>query len=252
MSLSKACIVPHFRRDVSRRLFTHVACRAHLCPSNYIRPLQPKVGVRSRVRERQNENVILDVVKQHPVVLNVAIAKPNKVSAQCVVAILGWKGLAHRKHTNNINNLRFVLATLHHLLETLLEAHSCPDLVFHENINSSSLSGSVQVVALGSLATAFASASAACRRASLRCRPSVKGISPTSRHFLKKHVMAVVSVMPISSKNSSASAFKSLSIRIVNVVVIADPPLCCSNECIVSQSACKVNEVLGRPYRSAA
>ena len=184
--------MPHFRRDVSRRLFTHVACRAHLCPSNYIRPLQPKVGVRSRIRERKNENVIL------------------------------------------------------------IEAGGLSDLVLHVNMNSSSLSGSVQVGALGSLATAFASLSAACSRASLRCRPRVKGISPTSRHFLKKQVMAVVRFMPISSKNSSASAFKSLSMRMVNVVVMATAPFCRSNECIVSQSACNVNGVCDNIYRRAA
>lgn len=66
---------------------------------------KPQIRACSRVGERQNENAILNVVKRHPVVLDVAIAKPDKVSAQRVVAILGRKGLAHRQHAQKVNGV---------------------------------------------------------------------------------------------------------------------------------------------------
>ena len=104
-------------------------------------------------------------------------------------------------------------------------------------MNSSSLSGSVHVGAFGSLATSSASLNAASNRSRFVSRESVKGILPVARHFLKKQVMAVVIFMPMSSKNSSASALRASSIRIVSEVVIAKSLSFVKTECIVSKTS---------------
>ena len=118
-------------------------------------------------------------------------------------------------------------------------------VAFDENMNSSSLFKSVQVGAFGSFAISSASLIASISLL-LRCsRPILNGRPPTSRHFFKKHVNAVVMFSPSSSKSSLASVFSASSMRIVNVVVIASFLSDCENECIVSHSECKVN---GRDY----
>ena len=110
-------------------------------------------------------------------------------------------------------------AALLHQFDAFLEAGSRLDGVFHEKRNSSSFSGSSQYGAFGSLAISSASLMAESNGSRLLWREILKGISPVARHFLKKQVMAVVIFLPISSKKSSASAFRFSSIRIVMVVL---------------------------------
>ena len=71
--------------------------------------------------------------------------------------------------------------------------------------------------------------------------PSLKGISSPSRHFLKKQVMAVVMFMPMSVKNSSASALSFSSMRMESVVVMANAPLVSENDGILQKMSCVVN-----------
>ena len=63
--------------------------------------LKVKVRVRSRIRKRQNEDIVLDFVEENPVVLDVAVTKPDKVAYKGMVTILRGKRGAIRKHLNN-------------------------------------------------------------------------------------------------------------------------------------------------------
>ena len=71
----------------------------------------------------------------------------------------------------------------------------------------------------------------------------MKGMPPTATHFLRKLVIAVVRFKPMSSNSFSASALRSPSIRMVNVVVIALFLSGLKNECIVSHPECGVNDM---------
>lgn len=96
-------------------------------------------------------------IEKYPVVFNVAVTKSVKVAGKSVVSVLRRKGLAHGEHADNSGNLLDVLAPLKHLLEIFPVADGFTDSIFHDSMNSSILSGSVQVGALGSFATSFAS-----------------------------------------------------------------------------------------------
>ena len=170
-----------------------------------------------------------------------AIAKSDKIAGQRMVAILQWQCFAHCKFMDNLKKFGAGLSAFFHLSDAFLETGGRLDGVLHENRNSSSFSGSLQYGALGSLATSFASLTAASNRVRFVSRESVNGIWPVARHFLKKQVMAVVMFMPMSSKKSSASAFRLSSIRIVSEVVIAKFLSFAKSECIVSKSECKYN-----------
>ena len=205
--------------------------------------LKSQVGVGSGVGKRQDENIILVVVEQYPVVFNMAIAQTNHVADERMILILGRKRFAASQHIDDSRQFCALFLALHDLLQTLFEARCLSYRIFeaHEKRNSSSLSGSVQDGALGSFATALASSYAAMIRALLLILPSLNGISPQARHFLKKQVTAVVMFMPISSKNSSASAFSSLSRRIVKEVVISNSLFRDDFENSLIKSACVVN-----------
>ena len=217
-----------------------------LCDSSYVSGgffLKSQVGVGSGVGKRQDENIILVVVEQYPVAFNMAIAQTNHVADERMIFILGRKRFAASQHIDDSRQFCALFLALHDLLQTLFEARCLSYRIFeaHEKRNSSSLSGSVQDGALGSFATALASSYAAMIRALLLILPSLNGISPQARHFLKKQVTAVVMFMPISSKNSSASAFSSLSRRIVKEVVISNSLFRDDFENSLIKSACVVN-----------
>lgn len=173
------------------------------------------------VGEDENEEVVLVVIEKDPIGLDVAVAKSCEVAAERVVVTTGRKGTAFGEGADDGFELGGVFPAPEHPRKAFLEAGGGSDGVFHGRRNSESLSGSMQVGASGSLATALASRNAAARRSCVEGRASVKGISPVARHFLKKQVMAVVMFMPMSSKNSSASALSDSSTRMVIEVVIA-------------------------------
>ena len=117
-----------------------------------------QIGVCPSIGEREDEFAGGGVeIEQHPVVFDVAVAKSVKVAGERVVLVLRREGFAHGEHADNGGNLLDVFASLEHLLEALSVAGGFADSIFHDSRNSSILSGSVQVGALGSLATAFAS-----------------------------------------------------------------------------------------------
>ena len=202
---------------------------------------QTKIRMCAGIGKSQNEDVVLNLVDKHPIIFDVAIAKSNKVSNESMIAILRRECFSIGKHADYGGYLLDVLAPLKHLFETFFVAGCYSDCVFHESMNSSSLSGSVHVGAFGSLAISLASRIADNRRSRLLWREILNGISPVARHFLKKQVMAVVIFMPISSKNSSASPLRVSSIRIVSEVVIAKSLSFVKTECIVSKNECKCN-----------
>jgi len=110
------------------------------------------------VGEREDEFASGGIeIKKHPVVFDVAVAKAVKVAGERMVLVLRRESFAHGEHADNGGNLLYVLASLEHLLEAFPVAGGFADSIFHDSRNSSILSGSVQVGALGSLATAFAS-----------------------------------------------------------------------------------------------
>ena len=203
--------------------------------------LQSEIRMCAGIGKSQNEDVVLNHVDKHPVILDVAITKTDKVSNESMVVKSRRKRFSIGKHADYGGYLLDVLSPLKHLLETFFVAGCYSDCVFHESMNSSSLSGSVHVGAFGSLATSSASLNAASNRSRFVSRESVKGILPVARHFLKKQVMAVVIFMPISSKNSSASDLRASSMRIVSEVVIAKSLSFVKTERIVSKNECKCN-----------
>ena len=112
----------------------------------------------SGVGEGENQFACSRVeIEKHPVVLDVAVAKSLKVAGKRMVSILRRQGFTHGEHTDNCGNLPDVLPPSKHLFEAFPVSGGFADSVFHASMNSSILSGSVQVGALGSLATAFAS-----------------------------------------------------------------------------------------------
>ena len=199
--------------------------------------LQTEVGMRAGVDEREDQNIVFDLIQKHPVIFYVAVSEADKIADKRMVFILGRQCLAFGQHLDNSHDLLDVFAALEHLFKTLLVARRQSNSVLHDSMNSSSLLRSVQVGALGLLATSSASFNAARRRACLLIFPSLKGISPAARHFLRKQVMPVVMFMPISSKNSSASVLRSASRRIDRVVVIIFTCKCLTMSHIVAQSS---------------
>ena len=213
-----------------------------LCDSSKVSSMsESQVGMCAGVGKRQDQEVVFDFIDQHPVILNVAVSRPGIVADQGMILVLGRKRLTSCEHGDDCSQFRAVLAALKHQLQTLFETSCLQNFVFHEKRNSSSLFKSVQRGALGSLATSSASFSAAIIRACLLIFPSLKGISPTDRHFLRKQVMPVVMFMPISSKNSSASAFSSLSTRMVIADVIVSILSVRKNDDILLKTAYAVN-----------
>ena len=201
-----------------------------------------QVGVGAGAGEGQDKDVVLNRVEQQPVIFDVAITESSQVSSECMVMILRRQGLPGCKDADNCFKLGHIGAPLEHLLQFLSEFLGANDVVFHDSRNSLSFAGSLQRGVVGSCAMRLASSKASSVSSrGVFLRPSLKGISPTSMHFLKKHVMAVVRFMPISEKNSSASALRSSSMRMESVVVIADCPFCDKDVGIVSQDMCNVN-----------
>ena len=200
--------------------------------------LSKQIGVCPGIGERKDEFAVCGVeVEQHPIVFNVAVAKPFKVAGKRMISILWRQSYAHGEHTDNSGNLFDVLATLEHFLEALLVAGGLSDSVFHASMNSSILSGSVQVGALGSLATSFASLYASISFWCLLFLERVKGMPPTSRILAKKQLKAVDMFMPMSSRMSSTSALSSASVRNVMLVVIVCTPVVRKDASIVSDCA---------------
>ena len=70
---------------------------------------------------------------------------------------------------------------------------------------------------------------------------SSKGMPWTATHFLKKQVMAVVMLRPMSSKSSSTSALSSLSTRMVTADVMDSASFVCTDGDIVLKDASVVN-----------
>ena len=203
--------------------------------------LQSEIRMCAGIGKSQNEDVVLNHVDKHPVILDVAITKTDKVSNESMVAIFLWKRGVVRKHLDHSFKLVNILPALEHFSQAFSESCSFINSVFHDSRNSLSLAGSSQYSAFGSLAISLASRTADNRRSRLLWREILNGISPVARHFLKKQVMAVVIFMPMSSKNSSASALRVPSMRIVNEVVIAKSLSFVKTECIVSKNECKCN-----------
>ena len=56
----------------------------------------------SRVRERQDEEVALNLVEQHPIVFDLAVAKSGEVACERVVAVLWRKRLAPGEKIDNM------------------------------------------------------------------------------------------------------------------------------------------------------
>lgn len=105
----------------------------------------------------------------------------------------------------------------------------CSGVCVHDGKKSFILSGSVQVGALGSLTTTFASLSSLRKYTSNRQRR-------LAFHRPKERTVLSGTCLPALVKNESIFILSPFSLK---------------RDGIVSQSACKVNEVLGRPYRSA-
>ena len=59
--------------------------------------LKVKVRVRSRIRKRQNEDIVLDFVEENPVVFDVAVAKSDEVAYKGVVTVLRGVVRCHSK-----------------------------------------------------------------------------------------------------------------------------------------------------------
>ena len=208
------------------------------------RKLQPEIGMCASADECENKCTVFDGVQKNPVVLNVAIAKADHVADKCMIFELWRKLFAVRQLLDHAQQFGFVEAAFQQLLEVFAKPRRFDDAVFHENKNSSSFSGSEQDGALGSLANRRASSKAASvssRGESFFLTPSLKGISPVARHFFRKQVTAVVMFMPISSKNSSASALRSLSTRMERVAVMSFLHICHTTSRIVSRRAGHVN-----------
>ena len=200
--------------------------------------LSKQIGVCPGIGERKDEFAVCGVeVEKHPVVFDVAVAKSFKVAGKRMISILWRQSHAHGEHTDNSGNLFDVLAPLEHFLEALLVAGGLSDSVFHASMNSSILSGSVQVGALGSLATSFASLYASISFWCLLFLERVKGMPPTSRILAKKQLKAVDMFMPMSSRMSSTSALSSASVRNVMLVVIVCTPVVRKDASIVSDCA---------------
>src|SRR5574344_992394 len=53
------------------------------------RELQSEIGMRAGVGKGENQDVVFDLIKEHPVVLDVAVSKADKVTGQRVVFVLG-------------------------------------------------------------------------------------------------------------------------------------------------------------------
>ncbi len=49
---------------------------------------QPKVRMCAGISKGQTEDVVLNLVDKHPIILDVAIAKSNKIAGKCMIAIL--------------------------------------------------------------------------------------------------------------------------------------------------------------------
>lgn len=202
-----------------------------------------QIGVCPGIGECEDEFAVCGVeVEKHPVVFDVAVAKPFKVAGKRMILVLWRQSHAHGEHTDNSGNLFDVLATLEHFLEALLVAGGLSDSVFHASMNSSILSGSVQVGALGSLATSFASLYASISFWCLLFLERVKGMPPTSRILAKKQLKAVDMFMPMSSRMSSTSALSSASVRNVMLVVIVCTPVVRKDVGIISDCAERYKE----------
>ena len=216
-----------------------------LCDSSKVSSMsEPQVGMCAGSDKRKNQYIFLYRIEKHPVVLDVAVPHPGFVTDQGMVFALGWKRSSVGQHQDNFHQFRTVESAPRKKLQVFLELRGLLDQVFHENKNSSSFAGSSQEGQFGSCAIRLASSNAArVSSRGVRClrRPSLKGISPTARHFLRKQVMPVVMFMPISSKNSSASAFSSLSTRMVIADVIVSVLSVRKNDGIVLKSAYYVN-----------
>ena len=239
---------------LGRAAYPYVATRrvgdAALC-------LSKQIGMRAGAGEGQDEDVVFNSVEQQPVGRNVAVSCSLQVAGKCMVVVLRGKCFACCKDIDHGFKFVEIGTSLEHFLEFLSELLCSTDCVLHDSRNSLSFAGSLQDGAFGSCAMRFASsiASRVISCGVFLC-PSLKGISPTSMHFLKKHVMAVVRFMPISEKNSSASALRSSSIRMDRVVVMAFCPFCVENADIVRQIGRNVNAEwhIGRaayPYAAA-
>ena len=207
-----------------------------------------EIGMRTRTGEGQNKDVIVNAVQKHPVVFDVAIPQPGEISGEGVVSALRGERFALCEHFHHCGELSDVFAALQRFTEVFPVARGLDDAVFHDSMNSSILSGSVQHGAVGSRAICFASSNASRVKSwgVFRCLTSWNGIPPTATHFLRKLVMAVVKFNPMSSKTSSASVLRSSSRRIVSVVVIAISLFLFErNECNVQHSECAVNPSRG-------
>ena len=116
-----------------------------------------QIGVRAGVGEREDEYVVLNVIEKKPIVLDMAVAESFKVAGKRMILILGRQSFSHCEGADNGRNLFDVLSPLKHLFEAFPVAGGRADSVLHASMNSSILSGSVHVGALGSLATSLAS-----------------------------------------------------------------------------------------------
>ena len=126
-----------------------------------------EISARSGVNKRKDENVVLYLVEQHPIILDMAVAKTGEITGKRMVPVLGRQRLTRCENAHDIHDFGDVLPALEHPFEALFVARGFADTVFHDSMNSSSLSGSVQVGALGSFSTSSASLSAARRRSCL-------------------------------------------------------------------------------------
>ena len=189
-----------------------------------------QVGVGAGAGEGQDKDVVLNRIEQQPIIFDMAITEPCQVSGEGMVMVLRRQGLSRCKDADYCFKFGYIGTTLEHLLQFLPELFGANDVIFHDSRNSLNFAGSLQRGVAGSCAMRFASSKASSVSSrGVFLRPSLKGISPTSMHFLKKHVMAVVRFMPMSEKKSSASALRSSSMRMESVVVIAFYLSCVEN-----------------------
>ena len=205
--------------------------------------LSKQIGVCPGIGERKDEFAVCGVeVEKHPVVFDVAVAKPFKVAGKRMVLVLWRQNLSLRKLKDNGMEFVFIFAAPKHFLQVLPKPLRLEDPVFHASRNSLSLAGSSQNRASGEFTSSLASLYASNIRWCLLLRVRAKGMPPTSRILAKKQLKAVDMFMPMSSRMSSTSALSSASVRNVMLVVIVCTPVVRKDVGIISDCAERYKE----------
>ena len=98
-----------------------------------------QVGVSAGAGEGQDKDVILNSVKQQPIILYMTVSKPCQVAGEGMVMVLRRKSLASCKDIDDGFKLIEISPSLDHFLQFLAEPCGAYDFVFHDSRKSLSL-----------------------------------------------------------------------------------------------------------------